>query len=330
MHVAKSVLVTGAGGFIGSYLCKYLAARGFHVTGTSRSAAFPNSKCFPGFNLVQVGDLARFSDWSTLLKHSGNHAVGSEGVVDYVIHCAARAHVLRENRRNVLAIYRRNNVHATLHLASQAARLGVKRFIFLSSIGVNGSKTSLATPFAAGNIPKPDSPYSVSKLEAEVLLGEISSSTDMDVVIVRPPLVYGAGSKGNLSRLVELIKRGAPMPFASVRNKRAFISLDNLSDFLIHCMLHPAASNQTFLVSDGFDVSTPYLINSIALSLGVPSRLFPFPECALRSLGILLGRSRDIQRLVGSLSVDISRSRELLQWSPPLSFEEGISKLASD
>ena len=330
MHVAKSVLVTGAGGFIGSHLCKYLATRGFHVTGTSRSAASPSSQCFLGFDLVQVGDMSRCSDWSSLLKLSSNHGVGSEGVVDYVIHCAALAHVLRENRRNALDIYRRNNVHATLRLASQAAQLGVKRFIFLSSIGVNGSATSLVNPFAAGNIPKPDNPYSVSKLEAEILLGEISSSTDMDVVIVRPPLVYGAGSKGNLSRLVELIKRGAPMPFASIRNKRAFISLDNLSDFLIHCMLHPAASNQTFLISDGFDVSTPYLINSIALSLGVPPHLFPFPEYALRSLGLLLGRSRDVQRLVDSLLVDISGSRELLEWTPPLTFEEGISRLASD
>jgi len=330
MHVAKSVLVTGAGGFIGSHLCKYLATRGFHVTGTSRSAASPSSQCFPGFDLVQVGDMSRCSDWSSLLKLSSNHGVGSEGVVDYVIHCAARAHVLRENRRNALDIYRRNNVYATLRLASQAAQLGVKRFIFLSSIGVNGSATSLVNPFAAGNIPKPDNPYSVSKLEAEILLGEISSSTDMDVVIVRPPLVYGAGSKGNLSRLVDLVKRGVPMPFASIRNKRAFISLDNLSDFLVHCMVHPAAAKQTFLVSDGFDVSTPYLINSIALSLGVPPRLFPFPECALRSLGVLLGRSRDVQRLFDSLLVDISRSRELLEWSPPLTFEEGISRLAAD
>jgi nucleoside-diphosphate-sugar epimerase len=286
----KRIAVTGANGFIGTSLVDKLAAQEF-----------------------SVHQVPRFS-----VEISGAQCV---------IHCSARAHIMRDEALDPLTDYRRVNVQDTLKLASQAAAVGVRRFVFISSIGVNGMFTYELRRFARDDVPAPTEDYAISKWEAEQGLWEIASQTGMEVVVVRPPLVYGPGVKGNFARLLELVRSGVPLPLAAVNNRRSFIGLDNLVDLLIRCVDHPKAAGQTLLVSDGQDLSTPELLRMIAKAMGRPGRLFPVPVPVLRLAGRALGRLNEVDRLVGSLQVDSSATRKLLGWTPPVSVEEGIKRM---
>lgn len=306
------VAVTGPTGFIGSALVGQLAARQFDVHQVPRSSVeIAGAQC--------------------------------------VIHCAARTHIMRDEALDPLTEYRRVNVQATLNLARQAAAAGVKRFVFLSSVKVNGESTSSLRggaaavaiqgrrsprfarddggAFTPNDAPAPEDAYGISKWEAEQGLWEIASQTGMEVVVVRPPLVYGPGVKGNFARLLDLVRSGVPLPLAAVNNRRSFIGLDNLVDLLIRCVDHPRAVFQTLLVSDGQDLSTPELLRMIANAMRRPARLFPLPVPFLRLAGRALGRLSEVDRLVGSLQVDSSATRELLVWTPPVSVEEGVARM---
>jgi nucleoside-diphosphate-sugar epimerase len=305
------VAITGATGFIGSALLAQLAARQLPVHQVS---------------------------------HSSIEIAGAQ----YVIHCAARAHIMRDEALEPLTEYRRVNVQGTLNLARRAAAVGVKRFVFLSSVKVNGESTDglprlgapndgttssrgagrpRGDPFRVNDEPRPEDAYGLSKWEAEQGLWKIAYQTGMEVAVVRPPLVYGPGVKGNFVRLLDLVRSGVPLPLAAVNNLRSFIGLDNLVDLLIRCVDHPKAAGQTLLVSDGQDLSTPELLRLIANAMGRPARLFPVPASLLRLAGRTLGRLNEVDRLVGSLQVDSSATREVLGWTPPVSVEEGIKRM---
>jgi len=241
-----------------------------------------------------------------------------------VIHLAARVHVMRESAREPLAEFRRVNTEGTLHLARQAAEVGVRRFIFLSTIGVNGNSTLRGKVFAPTDTPSPHDPYSLSKYEAEIGLRSIAQSTGMEVVIIRPTLVYGANAPGNFGKLTRLVAKSFPLPLGSINNLRSFVGIDNLVDFIVTCLEHPAAANETFMVSDGEDLSTPDLIRRMARAMNRPARLLPVPVWALKAGALLLGKGDAVQRLCGNLQVDISKSRTLLGWNPPISVDEGL------
>jgi nucleoside-diphosphate-sugar epimerase len=279
---------------------------------------------------VTVGDLSAQTDWSSAL-------VG----VDAVVHTAARVHVMQDAATDPLAEYRRVNVQGTLHLARQAAAAGVKRFVFLSSVKVNGEATSAPLPrgareqergpFSADDVPAPQDPYGISKMEAEQGLREIAAQTGMAVVIIRPPLVYGPGVKANFAAMMRWLARGVPLPLGAVtHNRRSLVALDNLVDLIVTCITHPAAANQTFLVSDGEDLSTTDLLRRMGQALGQPARLLPVPPALLKLGAALLGKPELAQRLCGSLQVDIAKTRALLGWAPPISVNMGLKKAAEE
>ncbi len=244
--------------------------------------------------------------------------------VDTLIHLAARAHVLSESTRNPLSEFRILNTEATLNLARQAAQAGVKRFIFLSSIGVNGINNT--SPFSIDDSPAPVEDYAVSKFEAEIGLRKVEAETGMEVVIIRPPLVYGPNAPGNFGKLAKLASKNLPLPFGLIHNKRSLVSLDNLVDLIITCIDHPNAANHTFLVSDDHDVSTTELLREMTLAAGKKPRLLPIPMSWLQLAGKLTGKQAVIDRLCGSLQVDISHTKDVLGWKPPVSFQDGIQK----
>jgi nucleoside-diphosphate-sugar epimerase len=247
--------------------------------------------------------------------------------VDCVLHLAARAHVLDDTELAPLEAFRRVNVDGTRRLAEAARRSGVMRFVFVSSIGVNGTFTT-ARPFTEADAVSPVEPYAISKWEAEQMLARVASGNGFELVIVRPPLVYGPGVKGNLRRLLRLVASGVPLPLGSVRNRRSFVGLDNLCDFLGHCVQHRAAGGQTFLLADKEVVSTPQLLRLLARGLDRPARVIPFPPAALRFLAGLAGKAEEIQRLTGSLEVDSSKAEALLGWKPQVSLDAGITEMA--
>ena len=247
--------------------------------------------------------------------------------VNCVIHCAAKTHLLKDLKKNSLFAFRKVNVEGTINLAKQAAACGVKRLIFLSSIKVNGEKTVESSMFKHNDISKPEDAYGISKWEAERGLWEISKQTGLEVVIIRAPLVYGRGVKGNLKRLIKLIKSGTPLPFSLVKNKRSLIGIDNLVDIITRCIDHPNAAGKTFLVCDGEDLSTPDLLHFIASAMGRSARMFPLPISLLKLFGFAIGKSSEINRLTNSLQVDISFTRKILNWSPPLTVQEGIRRI---
>ena len=224
--------------------------------------------------------------------------------------------------------YRRVNVESTMNLARQAASLGVKRFVFVSSVKVNGELTERDMPFQADDIPNPLDPYGVSKLEAEIGLMRLAKETGMEVVIVRPPLIYGPGVKANFLSMINILDKGLPLPFGNVSNKRSLVFIDNLVDLLIRVIDHPKAAGQVFLVSDDHDVSITTLLKSMSSALGKKARLIPVPMCVLKAIFYLIGKPGLAQRLLGSLCLDISKTKELLNWNPPISFEEGLSRTA--
>jgi nucleoside-diphosphate-sugar epimerase len=306
------VLLTGASGFIGAAVLNAFLRRKISVRPVFRH----DCRLYNHSDGAIVPHINDATDWSQTLQG-----------VEVVMHTAARASVTRDQALDPLTEYRRVNVQGTLNLASQAAAAGVKRFVFLSSVKVNGECTIDSHFFTSDDIPAPEDAYGLSKWEAEQGLWEIASQTGMEVVVVRPPLVYGLGVKGNFARLLNIVRSGVPLPLAAVNNQRSFIGLDNLVDLLIRCMDHPSAAGQTLLVSDGQDLSTPQLLRMIANAMGRHARLFPVPVPLLRAAGRVLGRLNEIDRLVGSLQVDSSATREVLGWTPLVSVEEGVRRM---
>ena len=283
-----NILITGQNGFIGKALFNSLQQQKHQVRGTVRN----KQKTQKNKDILVVGNIDSTTDWKEPLVD-----------VEVVIHLANRAHILNEKVADPLAIFREVNVAGTIQLAKQAVESGVKRFIFVSSIKVNGEQTS-KHPFTASDKPNPQDPYAISKLEAENALREISAQSTMEIVIIRPPLAYGQGVKGNFKRLSRLVELGIPLPFASIKNKRSLISLENLVQLLSKAIIDPTVANQTLLVSDGLDLSTPQLIKKIANSIGKPARLFPFPIKLLKILGELTGQSETTNRLTEDLQID--------------------------
>jgi len=309
------VLLTGATGFVGRGLLARLCREDdvqVRVAVRDKATTWPQ-----GVDVALIDGLSAAQDWVPALQD-----------IDVVIHAAARVHVMDEQASDPLAAFRAVNVEATRHLATQAAALGVKRFVFVSSVKVNGEETQPGRPFTADAAALPEDPYGQSKLEAEQALFEVAARTGLEVCVVRPPLVYGPGVKANFASLMEALRRRLPLPFASIDNRRSLVSRDNLVDLLLLCSRHPAAAGQVFLVSDGEDLSTAQLCTRLSTALGVRPRLLPVSPSLLRLLGRLIGRSQQVQRLLGSLQVDIAKTRSLLGWTPPLSVEQALRDTA--
>lgn len=246
--------------------------------------------------------------------------------IKIIVHLAAHVHVMRYSGIDQMQTFHKINVEQTLHLARRAAAAGVKRFVFISSVKVNGEITQVGSPFNESNVPAPQDAYALSKNKAEQGLLKISEETGMEVVIIRPPLVYGPGAKGNFAALICAVKCGWPLPLGAVSNQRSLVSLYNLIDFIVTCISHPLAANQTFLVSDSHDLSTTELVRCMAQAAEVPVRLLPVPVWALQTGASLFGKGDEIRRLCGNLQVDISKARNLLSWVPPVSVEEGLRR----
>lgn len=308
-----TILLSGATGFIGSSLTQHLHRHGYTLTAAVRRA---NDSLPPNVQQIPVSDLLPDTDWTPVLND-----------VDTIIHLAARAHILQDQATVPLAAFRETNTYATLNLAQQAANAGVRRFIFISSIGVNGNQT-FNKPFSTDNTPDPIEPFAISKHEAEIGLRQIAAETGMEVVIIRPSLVYGANAPGNFGQLIKTVARGIPLPLGNIHNQRSLVALPNLIDLITTCIDHPAAANQTFLVSDGEDLSTTELLQRLSKALGKPARLLPIPQSRLETGLTLLGKRAIAQRLCGNLQVDISKTRDLLGWNPPVSVDEALRQTA--
>ena len=307
------ILITGANGYIGSALTKYLAADGeHHVVAQSRIRI---NSLMPSVVSVVTGHIDSNTDWQKALHG-----------IDAIVHTAARVHVQEQDSPAALAYFFAVNRDGSLNLARQAAQAGVRRLVFISSIGVNGSHTEAGKPFRESDLPQPHNNYALSKLEAERGLLRIGVETGLEVVILRPPLVYGAQAPGNFGTLCRLLKRGHPVPFGSIVNLRSLVALDNLLHFIALCMVHPSAANQVFLVADGHDLSTCQLVAGLGQVLGQPARLVRVPVWILIAAGKLTGQSASIESLCSNLQVDITRARALLGWQPPLTVAEGLRR----
>lgn len=310
-----TLLVTGATGFVGGAVCRQAVHAGIRVRGAVRSPG----RTSPGVDEVTVPSLDEAADWKQALQ--GCRAV---------VHAAARVHVMVESATDPLSEFRRVNLQGTLHLAREAAAAGVQRFVFVSSVKVHGESTAPGAPFSWNQLPAPQDPYGISKAEAEQGLRQIATRTGMEVSIVRPPLVYGPGVKANFATLLRWLARGRPLPLGAVhQNRRSLVALDNLVDLLLTCAEHPAAANQTFLVSDGEDLSTTELLQRMGQALHRPARLLPVPSALLRWGAMALGKADVAQRLLGSLQVDIDHTRNILNWTPPISVDEGLRRAAA-
>ncbi len=303
------LMLTGATGFVGRHFAKTMeASSNYELTCCVRSV---KSSCCDGD--IIVGEINNETDWSKALRWR-----------EAVIHTAAKAHVKYDKAGHNLEDYKAVNCHGTLNLAQQAASAGVRRFIFISSIGVNGNINQ--RPFTEEDRPNPSEFYAQSKWEAEQGLWEIGKETGMEIVIIRPPLVYGPGAPGNFGALTRWVEKGIPLPLGAIRNQRSLVAIDNLVDLIVTCVEHPNAANQVFLAGDGEDLSTTELLKGVAQAMGRPSRLIPVPEGALMFGATLLGKKGVAQRLLGSLQVDISKARQLLGWKPPVTVTEGLAK----
>jgi nucleoside-diphosphate-sugar epimerase len=307
-----TVLLTGASGFVGKAVLAAAKRRGVEVRPVFRSHASTDGQS----GAVLVPELDGETDWAQALQG-----------VSVVIHAAARAHVMREEALDPLTEYKRVNVQGTSNLARKAAAAGVQRFVFISSIKVNGEATSPDRPFTADDAPAPEDAYGISKAEAETELRRIAQETGMEVTIIRPPLIYGPGVKGNFSSLMNWVRRGLPLFLGGVaHNRRSLVGLDNLVDLIWVCVVHPNAANQTFLISDGEDLSTTELLRKIGNALSRPARLFWVPAGLIALIASLLGKKVISQRLLGSLQVDISKTCELLDWKPMMAVDEGLRR----
>lgn len=306
------ILLTGASGFVGEALLQRLLTEQRTVRIALRQ---PIDSLSPTIEQKTISGLTRKQDWSDIVKGTNT-----------VIHCAARVHVMKEEANDPLTEFRKINVEGTIKLAQQAVEAGVNRFIFLSSIKVNGESTTLDHPFTSRDRPHPVDPYGVSKMEAEDALRELAIKTKMEIVIIRPVLVYGPKVKANFRQLVNIIAKGIPLPIASIKNKRSLVSLENLVDLISTCIDHPGAAGETFLVSDGEDLSTSELARKIAHQLERPPRLLHFPISLLRFGAWTCRKTNISDRLIDSLQVDIQTTCDILSWHPPVSIDDALQK----
>ena len=322
------ILVTGGTGFVGRRLVDYLLQREYEIRLASRksSSSIPNN-----IEVFLIKDISNDTEWYEGLQN-----------INTVIHTAARVHIMNDSELDPLAEFRKVNVEGTLNLARQAVEAGVKRFVFVSSIKVNGEMTGgfdetcphpiplpegVKSVFTENDSFIPDDPYGLSKYEAEQGLLNLAKETDMDVVIIRPPLVYGPGVKANFASMMKWVNKGVPLPFGAIHNQRSLVALENLVSFIIHCIDHPKAANEVFLISDGEDVSTSELLRKVAKAFGKKPRLIPVPVCLMTTVAKLLGKGDVAARLFGSLQVDSSKARELLGWKPVTTMDEQLSKI---
>lgn len=303
------LLITGASGFIGSRLCECATQEGYSIRRALRHSG--------EWDGVVVGNLGGDTNWLTALDS-----------IKIVVHMAARVHVMSDTSNYPLNEFRKVNTAGTLNLARQAADLGVKRFIYLSSIKVNGETTLQGARFTPDDIFVPTDPYALSKYEAEQGLLKLAEETNMEVVIIRPPLVYGQNVKANFLSMMKWLYKGIPLPFGAIHNNRSLVALDNLVDLILNCVDHSAAANQVFLVSDGEDLSTTELLKRVSNALGKKPRLLAINQQLLELVLTLIGKKALAQRLCGSLQVDISKAKTLLNWTPPVSVDEGLRKTA--
>jgi len=310
--VKNKILITGANGFIGKsldcYISKLNNAQNYEIVKAVRKTNSKNDE-----NCVAVGEIDQHTNWQQALTG-----------IDTVVHLAARVHVMNETSADPLQAFRKTNVQGTLTLANQAIQAGVKRFIYLSTIKVNGEKT-LASPFTADDVINPSDPYAISKSEAESGLLTLHQQQLLDVVIIRPPLVYGPGVKGNFSRLIKLLKKQLPLPLAGINNKRSLANIDNLNSLIVCCLSHEKAPGEVFLVSDGNDVSTSELLSELALALQCKNRLFWLPVKLLKIMATAAAKGAEFQRLCESLQVDISKNNKILNWTPKLSLRQALT-----
>ena len=311
-----TIVVTGANGFVGSHLCRALQSQGMAYRAVVREGA----QASPGTaGLVRLPSLDAHTDWTTALQGATT-----------VIHLAARVHQVQDTSADPLQAFRATNLHATLQLARCAQKMGVQRFIFVSTVKVLGEETAPDQPFRASDPALPQDAYATSKHEAEQALLALVAGGSMELVIVRPPLVYGPGVRANFASLVRVVRRGIPLPLACVHNLRSLVGIDNLVSLLLRCTQHADAGGQNFLVSDGHDLSTPDLVRQLATALGQPARLWPVPLAGLQLAARLTGRQAAVQRLCSSLQVDISATCQGLQWAPPVSVAEGLRRMVAD
>ena len=305
------VLITGASGFIGQSLVPALRDKCFNVVQVTRQMSHSNSP-----DIYSIPNFTKQGVWVFPLQGC-----------DVVVHLAARVHVMRDISENPLKAYLSVNLQDTVNLAEAAAKADVKRFVFVSSIKVSGEYTE-QQPFTENDLPNPQDPYAVSKYKAEKALRQIEKETGMQVVILRPPLIYGAGVKANFAALLKLVDKKLPLPLANINNKRSFIYVNNFVDAIITCVTHPHAAGQTYLVSDGEDVSMPQLIKKIAVALNKPNYLFSFPISFMRFFAKFVGKSASVDRLTESLIIDSSKIRQELGWKPPFTMAEGLKVTA--
>ncbi len=312
------ILITGANGFVGVPLSEYLIAAGYQVVGAVRShdsLSLVNSH----IQFKAIGDIDGITDW-----------YGCLGGVECVIHLANRAHVMDEQSSNPLAMYIKVNTEGTLNLARQAAAAGVKRFIFVSSIKVNGESTIPGQALTWNDQHIPVDPYGLSKYEAELGLKLIAEQTGLELVVIRPPLIYGPGVKANFLKMMQWVEKGIPLPLGAIKNQRSMLGIDNFINFIELCLIHPDAVGQIFLVSDDYDVSTTELLKEIAAAMHCPSKLFSMPKYCIEKLLILLGHRHIYERLCGSLQLDITLAKKLLSWKPPHTFKDQLNKTVLD
>lgn len=307
-----SILITGSNGFLGSHLVNALQGRDLSLL-DRRASKHP-----PRFRF-QMKEINGESDYSSALSHCQT-----------VIHCAARVHVMDDKSKDPLSAYRETNLNGTLNLAKQAVKAGVKRFIFISSIKVNGESSHPKCPFRFDDSHKFEDFYGQSKSEAEIALEKLSRHSGLELVIIRPTLVYGVGVKGNFASLMALVNKGLPLPFGAIsQNKRSLVSVHNLVDLIVTCIDHPRAVNQVFLVSDDHDISTKEMVDYMARALGKRACQLPVPLGIFKVVGRMFGKMSVIERLIGSLKVDISHTKETLNWTPPQTLEDGFNEAAS-
>lgn len=309
------ILLTGSSGFVGAALAKSIAASHFALVAPTRTGSSSNNNRQVASPARNIGEINAATDWGTFLTG-----------VETIVHCAAVSEMVKNPDERQLHDLRSVNIDGTLNLARQAASSGVRRFVFLSSIKVNGESTALGTPFMHDDSPLPVDAYGLSKFEAERGLRNIAAESGMEFVIIRPPLIYGPGVKGNFAALVNLIEYGVPLPLSNIRNQRSFIGIDNLVDLVIACISHPKAANQIILASDDQDLSTTELLRCIAQAMGKSARLFPCPKKILATAAKYTGKNGLAERLLGSLQIDVVHTKHLLGWAPPVDVKDGLKR----